>query len=408
MEILKLHKVNITKINLTHLLYGICLAFTIILFMSTSGDLFKIALALSALVPEVFVLVRTHGKVKLPMYFIVLSVAILVCFIISIYCTKYSQFYTLTCYAVLFALFITENNTLKFGDVSLQNKFGWFGIIMWVIIIYDVYICKTNNAMSIVLHSISDPNYTGVLIYLMFLFSNKLGDKLGIFLGLCYVLLFNNSRSVLLLFVLFYLIKFLKPVVSAVLNKLKKFNVFGIFIILFIAVAILSYVWVYVISANSFTAHKESLNDNSNRVRFLANLKSYEVLNDKNMLLYGSGDDIYEFLGITFGNEITLLKYGGMRLVQAHNSLINPLIRMGIIPGTIYLYVLSKLLDKFWTDDNLEYLFPYILNAMFMHSLFNLQWLILWVLILMLPKNKTKVRIFNVKKKLSNNVTDYI
>lgn len=62
------------------------------------------------------------------------------------------------------------------------------------------------------------------------------------------------------------------------------------------------------------------------------------------MLLWGSGSNIFEFWGITFGNELTALKYLGMRLVQAHNSLINSLSRMNIIPGTIYLYVLSKLL----------------------------------------------------------------
>ena len=70
------------------------------------------------------------------------------------------------------------------------------------------------------------------------------------------------------------------------------------------------------------------------------------------------------------------------RLVQPHNSILNLFLRIGIIPAVIYFLILSYILDKLSTVNNCEYIFPYLINTIFMHSLLSGVWLGLWILIL--------------------------
>ena len=81
-----------------------------------------------------------------------------------------------------------------------------------------------------------------------------------------------------------------------------------------------------------------------------------------------------------------------VRLEQPHNSILNFVLRAGIIPGFLYFNLLAALLEKINRKDNCPYLYPYMLNGMIMHSLFEGVWLIFWLVILLMPKREGRWR----------------
>ena len=231
-----------------------------------------------------------------------------------------------------------------------------------------------------------DNNYAGVTIFLFFLFAEKrnmFGRKV---LFIAVLLAGTKSRSYLLMFAAFYFIRLLKKM-KLRLPRLDRKRIFGLLVISIGVILVFSYVWVNVISIGQLVAYRESLNDTSNRMCFSANIYAWkEELTHLNFttLFTGYGSNLKEIMGIPHDENIL---YNGVRLVVPHNMILNTLVSMGWIPGIVFWWLISCFISKYCTSENYEYIFPFLLNGMFLATN-KPGFLILWLLVVALPNQQ--------------------
>ncbi|MCS4465278.1 hypothetical protein JTT01_20070 [Clostridium botulinum] len=139
---------------------------------------------------------------------------------------------------------------------------------------------------------------------------------------------------------------------------------------MFIITVSISYIWVYKVAIDGVKEYQQGLNDTSNKMRFVANIYAIDLLknNKEKLIFYGYDNDFKDIFGI-YDYEIDLhRRFMGVRLVQPHNSILNINIRSGIIFSLLYFYILSTIIDKLYTKDNLEYILPYLFSTLFYMS----------------------------------------
>lgn len=150
----------------------------------------------------------------------------------------------------------------------------------------------------------------------------------------------------------------------------------------------LSYIWIYFVSSSGYSNYKTSLNDYSNRMRAVANIYGLKLLKENHWFVIGGvGDELTSVIGVQDPDFDNHPKFMETRLVQPHNSILNLMLKMGIVPCLMYLFLLSVLLKSVVTYDNYEYFVPYLLNTCFMHSLLDGAFLILWIFLLAITSN---------------------
>lgn len=325
---------------------------------------------------------------------ILLLSVVAICLALSFFYSDYSQNYTISRFGCLLIIYFFSDEHNVQEITNGERAFDYFYIFLVAISfvgIYSFYLHPVYDDDGYFFEVIGDKNYTAVFIFCVFMYAYKRKYLSGYLLTFIYASAFTQSRSFLLLLVLFFAIKMLPDRITAFFHK-HRIHLFIVFFILFVAVAVFSVVWVYNISSQGVGDYKASLNDGSNRMRFVANIKAFQMLSEtKHTLLWGYGGELTKFLGIDGEVESLHPQFMGVRLVQPHNSLICLLVKMGIVPGLIYWWFLAKLLEKYNTKENMAYLYPFALNAMFMHSLFEMQWLVLWIYILSMPERKRRV-----------------
>lgn len=359
------------------------------------------------LVFSIPIFILMHKKVVKPTYFPV--IAIVYSLAVYVYYNYLGNGHTqglqlINVLLISFILIYLENYKISQPDKSI-DVFYCVGIVF---IIASMIIGNRADEGSIILYGFSDKNYSAVFVFLFFLYTSKRGKYLGTVVGLSYLLIFTNSRSMTLMFVLFYIVWIFRDKIWSVLEKHK--ITFGkMLITLFIAVIIFSFFWVYFISASGVSSsHYGSLNDSSNQMRFAGIVYTFTLIlnNWKNLLFGGYGADYASVLGIdtTFNLLPTFM---GIKLTQAHNSVLNNVATMGILPTGIYYVLLCKVVQKFMTKESLPYILPYLVNAMLMHSLFDNRFLVFWLYILSISQGdfkKNKIRIVLSKKSLKGKI----
>ncbi|MCC5425073.1 O-antigen ligase domain-containing protein, partial [Clostridium botulinum] len=165
---------------------------------------------------------------------------------------------------------------------------------------------------------------------------------------------------------------------------------YKLFILMFIITVSISYIWVYKVAIDGVKEYQQGLNDTSNKMRFVANIYAIDLIknNKEELIFYGYDNDFKDIFSI-YDYEIDLhRRFMGVRLVQPHNSILNINIRSGIIFSLLYFYILSRIIDKLYTKDNLEYILPYLFSTLFLHELLNRKFLVFWLILLCLPSNK--------------------
>ncbi len=286
-----------------------------------------------------------------------------------------SQVYVLMRLVCLLGVYL-----LSYNDILTSSEgtgVDWFFIITLIMILAGMISSFASREFTF--GRTDNRNYASVLVFMFFLYCNKKRHPLGIVLGIIFAIVFPQSRSYLLLFGLFYVCWIFKKQIFAALNKIKLNHSFVLILLLTVITVILSYVWVYQISVHGISGYHQSLNDLSNQQRFVANIYAFErILQDKNTRIWGYGSNLLEVMGIN--NRISM--YMGVSLLQAHNSVLNLLLRMGILSGILYFIVATSVIDKYFTEDNIPFILPYLINSMFMHDLFEGQWIILFIAVL--------------------------
>lgn len=297
--------------------------------------------------------------------------------------SEYSQIYTLETMIVIYCMLF-----LATCNYQYITKIDWLYVVGLAVILYNIVVSAITNSPVLILY---EQNMSGILVYLFFLYCYKKKHVLGIIIGIVFGVVFTDSRSYALLLLLFFLILFLKRKIPVVMKKVSKVKLFYAIIILTVLSIGISFFWVLVIAKNGYGGYHSSFNDNSNYVHATSIIYGLNVFSsDYPRILFGGyGLRLKEFMGIdTQAGFYT--QYMGNRLVQAHSSVINMVLCMGLFQTIIYCILLSKVIHEYDIYDNLEYIYPFLLNAMFMHAMLNLRWAILWIIIIALPKSENQ------------------
>lgn len=206
-------------------------------------------------------------------------------------------------------------------------------------------------------------NLSGAYLFLFFILSDILNKKYGKLLVIALSLL-TLSRLLVFSIILFYLVKFTKKYLKFWLRKL---NVTKIAIIGYFVISLFS-LW-YVATVKTKISYDTSinrittLNDGSNKVRFLANTLALAAIITSpfdSKVLFGFGSD---FIDATKGTQI-----------MPHNELFDSIIQFGIITVIFFSLFSLPAFNKVTSYGNIEYLIPVLFYT-----------LILWVRFLLIP-----------------------
>ncbi|WP_214828569.1 hypothetical protein [Exiguobacterium sp. s26] len=368
-----------------------------------------LTITLVMLVSLSFLLKKGEKTIKVKyLFFLIFLIALLMIISLTTDFTIVNIAYSTVFILILFYIFHGENYSYD----KMYSKFDWIYLIALTSITLQLIFQLINGGIyfgDFSLYSAWDRNYAAIALFLFISYCDKRKYKFGLIIGFIYAY-YIGSRSFILMLLLLYSVKGIKKVIlyfkknknNSVRNQVTSIKIFIIFIGIFFVSSAFSYYWVFHISDSNVSSYHEGLNDNSNAVRFRGNINALELLaNDKHLLLYGYDNEIRSALNID--NSIDSHEmYLGYRLVQPHNSIINMLIKNGIIYSIIYLIMLSVLLRKYFNFNNLEYIIPFLVNSMIMHEMFITGYLFFWIFVLSVPiKSKTYKKALNFRLKVS-------
>ncbi|NFT71539.1 O-antigen ligase domain-containing protein [Clostridium botulinum] len=314
------------------------------------------------------------------------SLSGVICIVILII-SPYTTVFTISTFVFLI---IAHMSISKKHYISKQYLNRIIYIMCLVSIIIQLILGRYNTINGkISLSIIGDKNFSGVVIILFFMYCSKNKFFLGEILSVFFILILD-SRASLLTLVLFLVVKLFKHTIYVLLQRFRLNKIYKLFILMFIITVSISYIWVYKVAIDGVKEYQQGLNDTSNKMRFVANIYAIDLLknNKEKLIFYGYDNDFKDIFGI-YDYEIDLhRRFMGVRLVQPHNSILNINIRSGIIFSLLYFYILSTIIDKLYTKDNLEYILPYLFSTLFLHELLNRKFLVFWLILLCLPSNK--------------------
>lgn len=321
-------------------------------------------------------------------------VAVLACMILLLF-SSYAIISTIILWFSYLYISLFYDHCTNVSTTLKVEKLLW-NIIVLIFILTVLFVPRGINGDIVVGGGSYDGNYSGVIIFLLFMYAEKRNLKGGKLILLITLIFFSKSRGLLLMTFLFIFIRILKKL-NISLPRLNRETAFLVLTITVAVVLIFSYFWVEVISLGQLAEYKTSLNDVSNRMRFSSNIYAWEnqlTKTDFNMLFCGFGSDLKKTMGIPNDENVI---YNGVRLIQTHNSVLNILVTMGWIPGVVFLWLLVGFICKYFTADNYEYIIPFFINSMLI-SVYKPNFLIFWCLIIALPCiNKKPI----LRKKLS-------
>ena len=231
--------------------------------------------------------------------------------------------------------------------------------------------------------AVKDPNWTGVLIFLFFIYSWKRKRILGVSVTLGYAVFASASRGLHIMLILFFFVVILRKPINYffkffLINKIWKLNLFST-----IAVILFSLYWLVSVAIGPLDAYREGFNDGSNLMRFTANVYAVsQVADNSRLLIAGYDSNLKKEMGIDDNVADDLhAKENGVRLVQPHNACLNLMMKLGLIPAIVEVYMISCLVERLRNEYNFDVILPYLFNAAFLY-LYEVNYLILWIFVL--------------------------
>lgn len=283
--------------------------------------------------------------------------------------------------AIMLILLDRKNILLPDIEISIIDKIFYFtflfGILLGILFFHE----EIEGTISFT--AIGDPNWTGILIFLFFVYSWERKHILGVFITSGYVVLCSASRGLHIMFTLFFLVVlFRKPInyffKFFLINKIWKLNLLST-----IAVILFSFYWLISVAVGPLDAYREGFNDGSNLMRFTANVYAVtQVADNSRLLIAGYDNNLKKEMGIDDSVADDLhTKENGVRLVQPHNACLNLMMKLGLIPAIIEVYMISCLVERLRDEYNFKVILPYLFNAAFLY-LYDINYLILWIFVL--------------------------
>jgi hypothetical protein len=319
----------------------------------------------------VFGLELIDGKITITLADILLSIGIILTNIIpELSLNRFSD--AITIIVLLF----------KYKGLIIINKF-FLKTIYWLSLISTVYhilFSRYSGDQSTIILNSPDPNFSGFLALLLFLFCYRNKYLLGILICLsCIFLLW--SRNYLLALIVFAILLCLEKFAPVFFkNFYQKANIVRIILVfIFLNLSILFYSFYYtekISSPVSLGISRNDLNrffalqDDSNWYRFNANKEFFELLeNDPKIMLLGAPSS--ELAKIKADNETenydNLLAHG----VPPHNSVFHFIFTRGVLFSGFYFLAFSVILKRLYRIESFKYLFPILIFGLFLHSIYS-------------------------------------
>lgn len=303
---------------------------------------------------------------------------------IGLACSPYSMVNTMFCFAFLiiayYSYYPLDNSDEMEYAISNWRRIDWFYFLGLIIIVYNLVQQLVVQGIELERFYIPcgawDVNVGALPLFAFYCYCDSKKHKLWIPVAICTTYFSRGSRGSLLIFVLFVVIKIVKYFWNrhkTPIEEERKDSTAKTFIIIMsatIITIIFSFVWTFVISFGGVGSYHSGLNDDSNAVRFRANVFAVEeIFGSTDFIFFGYDNDIRTALG-DIDNISNYQTFMGYRLVQSHNSVLNMFMKNGIVFAIMYLVLLSKLLSKYYHKDRIEYWLPYLIGAMLVHGMF--------------------------------------
>ncbi|HDK7167326.1 hypothetical protein A0J52_11700 [Clostridium sporogenes] len=322
-------------------------------------------------------------KVDILLWFIIIIICINILII-----SPYTTVFTISTFVFLLIAQLSINP--KQDRIKNYLNKSMYVICILSIIIQLILGRYTTINGKISLNIIGDKNFSGVVMILFFMYCAKNRFYLGEIFSIGTILILD-SRASLFTIIIFFVVRLFKNIIWTILQKFRLNKVYRLFVLMLILIISISYIWIFKVTAiYGVKEYQQGLNDSSNKMRFVANIYAMDILKDnkEQLMYYGYDNDFKDVFGI-YDYEVDYhRRFMDVRLVQPHNSMINVIVRTGIIFSLLYFYILSRIIDKLYTKDNLEYILPYLFSTLFLHELLNRKFLILWLVVLCLPIKK--------------------
>jgi len=327
----------------------------------------KLFLPLAALIYFVEISLRPI-KIKLRDLFLISFL-----FILVLMDFEYSLFVS-TC-IISFALII-----LKPEKYFNQRFLRIVCIVSFIFLIHQLManrFIQPNDAVDRIVLSVRDPNFSGAIMLLFFLFSFKVKFIPGICLCLISIFLFF-SRSYALSIVLFFLILIFEKRLRDNYSPTFIFVTMMLGLIIFLAFTFVMGLY-YDFNYSTSKMGMERLllvadYSTSNRIR-INSFVLYDLFRNPDLLLLGVRNEYNNYIVSHIGNVI-------------HNSFLTILFKDGLLYFILYFYVVSILFSRLLNKKNVKYVLSFLIFSMLLHCLMEGLSIMFLLIILSLPEQK--------------------
>ena len=259
-----------------------------------------------------------------------------------------------------------------------------------LVLTYHIFFSRYFRDSAIVVINNPDPNFSGFLCLLLFLFffKNKYWLGVGICLSATFLLWSRNYVLALLVFLLLvFLEKFGSFFYRAVFVRASFLRVFTFFIALNVAVLFFSFYFIdKVQSPVSLGLMRNDPNrlltfeDDSNWYRFNANKEFFDLLKkDRELMLFGVSGARPDLDDMEYRKLLP-------NRVPPHNSIYHFVLLRGILFSLAYFAALATIFHRLYTPENLKYIISVLIFGLFLHAIYSGSFLIFFVAILSLPE----------------------
>jgi hypothetical protein len=324
------------------------------------------------MIVAVFALEMIDGKITITLPDIFLSIGILLTNIIPEFTlARFSDAIT-----IIILLF-------KCKELVIINKFFLRTIYVLGLIttVYHILFSRYFGDENTIILNSPDPNFSGFLALLLFLFCYKNKFFLGILVCLSCIFLLWSRNYLLALIVFFVLLCLEKFAPNFFKNFYRKANTTKtILVFLSLNLIVLFYSFYYIEKINSplvlgilrsdpnrFIA----LEDDSNWYRFNSNKEFFELLkNNQKILLFGASFAQPVEKKVT-DEENENYKHLFDHRVVPHNTIFHLILVRGILFSLFYLLAFTFILKRIYNLENFKYIFPILIFGLFLHSIYS-------------------------------------
>lgn len=235
-----------------------------------------------------------------------------------------------------------------------------------------------------------------VIVICVFLLGAKRGYYVKSLILAVVSLVALPARTLQLFFILFLCCKIFQKQIFRIIDHKIIRNSFLWILLMVLGIAVFSVIWLFSLTKIYTIAEGHTgLYDTSNYERFRTILYALKVIWDKKLIV--SGVSVMANYN-TMTSFPSLPNFPELASAGPHNTYVAILLNFSIMFGGIYLYWVSKIIDKVMSIEMIPYVIPYLLCGCILHDMLSGPRMLLYLAILILPFKRKKTIYNNYRK----------